>query len=77
MVTDPGGTKLAVVANRMEAEELCGMLRANGIKCNYVLSDMAAGITMVSGGLPNVGPVDVYVEENQLDDARTLLRPSS
>jgi hypothetical protein len=74
-VTDPGGTKLTVVANRMEAEELCGMLRTNGIKCGYVLSDMAGGIAIVTGGLPNVGPVDVYVEEDSLDEARKLLPP--
>jgi hypothetical protein len=51
------------------------MLRTNGIKCGYVLSDMAGGIAMVTGGLPNVGPVDVYVEEDSLDEARKLLPP--
>ena len=60
----------------MEAEELCGMLRTNGIKCGYALSDAAAGIAMVSGGVSNFGPVDVYVEEEHLDEARKLL-PSS
>lgn len=48
VVTDPGGTKLTVVANRMEAEELSGMLRTNGIKCGYVLSDTAGAIALVS-----------------------------
>jgi hypothetical protein len=60
----------------MEAEELCGMLRTNGLKCGYALSDTAAGIAMVSGGVTNFGPVDVYVEEDKLDDARKLLPPS-
>ncbi|HET8557214.1 MAG TPA: DUF2007 domain-containing protein [Gaiellaceae bacterium] len=72
-MSDPGGVKLTVVANRVEAEEVCGMLRANGIKCGYALSDMAGGIATVTGRVASVGPVDVYVEEEHLEDARKLL----
>lgn len=75
-MSDPGGVKLTVVSGRFEAEELCGMLRANGIKCGYVLSDMAGGVAMVTGGAANLGPVDVYVEEEHLEQARKLLPPA-
>lgn len=76
-MTDPGGVRLTTVGNRMEAEELCGMLRANGLKCGYALTDTAGAIAMVSGGASNLGPVDVFVEEDHLDEARKLLPPSS
>lgn len=72
-MSDPGGALLTTVGNRTEAEILCGELRANGIKCGYVLSDMAGAIAMSSGGASNVGPVDVFVEEEKLDEARKLL----
>ncbi len=72
-MSDPGGTLLTTVGNRTEAEILCGALRANGIKCGYALSDMAGAIAMVTGGASNVGPVDVFVEDDKLMEARKLL----
>jgi len=72
-MSDLGGTLLTTVGNRVEAEILCGMLRTNGIKCGYALSDIAGGIAMVTGGASNVGPVDVFVEDEKLVEARKLL----
>jgi hypothetical protein len=72
-MSDPGGTLLTTVGSRTEAEMLCGELRANGIKCGYALSDTAGAIAMASGGASNVGPVDVFVEEQKLAEARKLL----
>ena len=72
-MSDSGGSLLTTVGNRTEAEILCGTLRANGIKCGYALSDIAGGIAMVSGGASNVGPVDVFVEDGKLEEARELL----
>jgi hypothetical protein len=72
-MSDPGGTLLTTVGSRTEAEILCGMLRTNGIKCGYALSDSAGGIAMLSGGVSNVGPVDVFVEDEKLEEALKLL----
>jgi hypothetical protein len=72
-MSDPGGTLLTTVGSSAEAEILCGELRANGIKCGYALSDVAGGMAMVTEGSPNVGPVDVFVEDDKLDEARQLL----
>jgi hypothetical protein len=72
-MSDPSGTLLTTVAGRTEAEILCGTLRANGIKCGYALSNIAGAITMGTGGASNVGPVDVFVEDERLEDARKLL----
>jgi hypothetical protein len=73
-MSDTGGTLLTTVGSRVEAEMLCGTLRANGIKCGYALSDIAGAIAMGTGGASNVGPVEVFVEDDKLDEARKLLR---
>jgi hypothetical protein len=63
---------LVVVANDLEAEMLCGMLRDNGIDCSYRKTGPAANLgtfAMVGQG----GPTEVLVEEHQLEQARKLL----
>ena len=72
-MSDPGGTLLTTVAGRTEAEMLCGTLRANGIKCGYSLSNIGGAITMGAGGAAGLGPVDVFVEDDRLEEARQLL----
>jgi Putative prokaryotic signal transducing protein len=72
-MSDPSGTLLTTVGSRAEAEMLCGTLRANGIKCGYVLGNIAGAITMGTSGASNVGPVDVFVEDEKLEEARKLL----
>jgi hypothetical protein len=67
------GVTLTVVGSRMEAEALCGMLRANGIACGYRVSDAAAGIAMTTGGMSNIGPVEVLVDDQRLAEAQKLL----
>jgi hypothetical protein len=61
---------LTVVPNELEAEVICGALRANGIACNYRKTDMAAGWTM---GTVAGGPVEVLVDESDLDAARNVV----
>jgi hypothetical protein len=61
---------LTVVPNEMEAEVICGMLRANGIACGYRKTDMAAGWTM---GTTAGGPIEVMVDEDDLPTAKELL----
>ena len=72
-MSDSGGTLLTTVAGPTEAEMLCGTLRANGIKCGYSLSNIGGAITMGAGGASAVGPLDVFVEDDKLEDARKLL----
>ncbi len=62
---------LTVVSNDLEAEMLCGELRANGIKCSYEKTNTAAAIGAY--GVGEAGPTAVLVEEEQLDEARKFL----
>jgi putative signal transducing protein len=61
---------LTVVHDQFEAEELCGLLRANGIDCMYRGTSMSAGF-----GLSTTmgGPTEVFVEEGDLERAREFL----
>ncbi len=61
---------LTVVPNEMEAEVICGALRAGGIACNYRKTDMAAGLTM---GTVGGGPIEVLVDESDLAAAKSLV----
>ena len=62
---------LTVVANEMEAEVLCGSLRANGIACNYRKTDVAAVWTL---GTSAGGPIEVLVDESDLEAAQALVQ---
>ena len=65
--------RLTLVGNELEAETLCGLLRASGIPCWYRRSDMAAAAGTYGGGFANAGPTEVLVDEGDLADARSLL----
>jgi len=67
------GVRLTIVGDEMEAEALCGMLRANGIACSYRRTDVSAGIGTYGGGFAMAGPTEVLVEEHQLETAQKLL----
>jgi hypothetical protein len=62
---------LTVVSSDLEAEMLCGELRANGIACSYRRIGPGAnlGAYMIGQG----GPTEVVVDEEQLEEARKLL----
>jgi Putative prokaryotic signal transducing protein len=62
---------LTVVSNDLEAEMLCGELRANGIRCWYEKTNPAAALG--GYGIGKDGPTAVLVEEAQFDEARKLL----
>ena len=64
-----------VVGNELEAVELCGLLRTNGIECTYRGSDMAAAAN-IGGGYEIAGPTEILVNEDDLDRARALLPTS-
>jgi Putative prokaryotic signal transducing protein len=61
-----------VVANEVEAEVVCGELRANGIACFYRATDMGAA-GMKGSGIGMGGPTETLVNEADLNKARTLV----
>ena len=63
--------RLTVVANEVDAELLCGLLRSNGIACDFRSTDTAAGAR--DGAAGPVGPREIIVDEADLDAARELL----
>jgi hypothetical protein len=62
---------LTVVSNDLEAEMLCGELRANGIACSYEKTNPAAALGMY--GVGQAGPTAVLVDEKDLVEAQKLL----
>jgi hypothetical protein len=62
---------LTVVPNQLEAEMLCGELRANGIECTFEVTNPAAAVGQF--GVGQAGPTAVLVAEEQLEEARKLL----
>lgn len=69
-MADP--VRLTIVANELEAELVCGVLRAEGLQCAARITDLAFG----QGGefpLAGGGPREVLVMPGDLDRARALL----
>jgi len=67
---------LTVVANELEAEMLCGELRANGIGCEHRSAGMLAdsyGSAVAGAVFGQAVRTEVLVEEAQLEEARKLL----
>ena len=70
---------LTVVANEMEAEMLCGMLRSNGIECTHRSTGVFAdsfGSTVNSAVFGEAATTQVLIDERQLAEARKLLPES-
>jgi Putative prokaryotic signal transducing protein len=67
---------LTVVSNDLEAEMLCGMLRANGIECSYAKTDVGSALAMYTA-ISQAGPTTVLVDETRLEQARRLLPDGS
>jgi hypothetical protein len=68
MAGDP--VRLSVVAGEFEAEELCGLLRSEGIACFSRPTDVGA-MTGLGGGF--TGPHEVLVAVDDLARAQELL----
>lgn len=67
---------LTTVANELEAEMLCGELRANGIACsqrNASIGSALYGDAVAGAVFGQASPTEVLVEEEQLEEARRLL----
>ena len=61
---------LTVVHDEMEADVVCGMLRANAIECFHRKTNMAGAWTI---GFARGGPIEVMVDEHDLAAARELI----
>jgi hypothetical protein len=59
-----------VVANEIEAQLACSLLRDEGIECFARPTDLAAGR---GDGVVVGGPYEVWVDESELARARELL----
>jgi hypothetical protein len=67
---------LTVVSNELEAEMLCGELRANGIACEYRSAGMLAdqfGSAVAGVVLGQAAQTEVFVDEARLEEARKFL----
>jgi len=63
--------RLTVVPNEGEAEMLCEMLRAEGVRCAYRVTDISAEMGNQFGGWR-----EILVDEGDLASARALLPES-
>lgn len=64
---------LTVVPNEPEAEILCGLLRSNGIECDYRETDSID--SPIEGFVP-AGPREILVRPEDVEAARSLLPQS-
>jgi len=62
--------KLTEVASEPEAAELCGFLRANGIRAAYDKGDVNAGLSWAT---PTGGAQEILVHADDLERATELL----
>jgi len=69
-----GAVGLTVVGNEAEAGVVCGLLRANGLRCSYRQTNFGAG---AADGFPQGGPFEILVEESDLPEAKALLSDAS
>jgi hypothetical protein len=61
---------LTVVSTELEAQDVRGLLRVNGIDSAYRATSMGGGLTGIAG--PS-GPTEVLVDEADLERAQELL----
>jgi len=64
---------LTVVHDELEAEGLCGLLRAEGIACMYRPTSTGGALGL---GSSMAAPQEILVEEADLDRAKELLSPA-
>ena len=64
---------LTVVHDEMEADMICGLLRASSIACFHRKTNVAGAWSV---GFAGGGPIEVLVDEHDLAAARELLSSS-
>lgn len=63
---------VAIVANEVEADMACGLLRTEGIRCTHRLTNLAATVH-ADGTVGSGGPREVLVAASDAERARELL----
>jgi hypothetical protein len=61
---------LTIVPNEVDAEMLCGLLRAGGIQCGHRVTEQTDS---AFDGLAFDGPREILVHQDDLSAARALL----
>jgi putative signal transducing protein len=64
------GVRLMVVADSMEADVICGLLRTEGIACDHRHTDMGAG---AGDAIGTAGPREILVRSEDLARAQELV----
>ena len=64
------GVLVATVADEVEAEAICGLLRSAGIECGHRVTDE---MDSPLHGIASDGPREILVHESDLETARALL----
>jgi hypothetical protein len=65
-----GAVTVTVVHDELEADVVCGMLRANAIECSHRKTNIAGAWSV---GFARGGPIEILVDERDLDAARELV----
>ena len=65
-----GGVVLTTVSDEMEAEVVCGMLRAAGIECGHRVTEATDS---AFEGIAADGPREILVHATELEAARAVL----
>jgi Putative prokaryotic signal transducing protein len=64
------GVPVTTVADEMEADVVCGLLRSAGIECGHRVTDETDSLLH---GIASDGPREILVHESDLETARALL----
>jgi hypothetical protein len=67
------GVRLTVVVDEIEAELVCGLLRAAGLECGHQVTET---LDSAMEGFASTGPREILVHERELETARRVLAES-
>ena len=65
---------VTTVADELEADVVAGLLRSEGIESFFKRTDVSAG--MAGGGVGMGGPIEIWVDESDVDRASELAAPA-
>ena len=69
-VMDDEGVVVTTVSDEVEADLVCGLLRADGIECGHRVTEE---VDSRFDGIASDGPREILVHEADLDRARAIL----
>ena len=65
---------VTTVSDELEADVVAGLLRAEGIESFFKRTDVSQG--MAGGSISMGGPMEIWVDESDLERARELAAPA-